>query len=134
MVFALNRKAYLSLRRQFESHETVRKTYLAVVHGAPKEKSGTIDAPVGRDWLPAVTHWTVLAKRGGVSIVEFRIDTGRMHQIRIHAAALGAPVVGDRHGGERFARQDALHLRDKPGLVVSVLREFAICVLGPRRD
>lgn len=101
MVFALNRKAYLSLRRQFESHETVRKTYLAVVHGAPKEKSGTIDSPVGRDRLSAVTHWTLLAKRGGVSLVEFRIDTGRMHQIRIHAAALGTPIVGDRVYGDR---------------------------------
>lgn len=111
MVFALNRKAYLSLRRQFESHETVRKKYLAVVHGAPKENSGTIDTPVGRDRLSAVTHWTLLAKRCGVSLVEFRIDTGRMHQIRIHAAALGTPVVGDRVYGDR--KKD-LRLRRRP--------------------
>ena len=72
MVFAKTQRAYLALRRQFESHRDVRKTYLAVVHGTPKPKSGTIDTPVG---------------------------PGRMHQIRIHAAELGCPVVGDRTYG-----------------------------------
>ena len=111
MVFAKSRRAYLALRRQFESHRDVRKTYLAVLHGAPKEKSGTIDAPVGRDRLSAVTHWTVLGRHGGISLVEFRIETGRMHQIRIHAAALGCPVVGDRVHGD--AARDR-RLRRKP--------------------
>ncbi|MBR3222078.1 MAG: RluA family pseudouridine synthase [Kiritimatiellae bacterium] len=99
MVFAKNRQSYLSLRHQFESHEGVAKTYLAVLHGAPRTSTGTIDTPVGRDRLSAVTHWTVLGKRNGLALVEFRIDTGRMHQIRIHAAALGCPVVGDRTYG-----------------------------------
>jgi len=49
MVFAKTQRAYLALRHQFESHRDVRKTYLAVVHGTPKPKSGTIDTPVGRD-------------------------------------------------------------------------------------
>ena len=96
MVFARTQRAYLALRRQFESHRDVRKTYLAVVHGTPKPKAGTIDSPVGRDHLSAVTHWQVLASRNGMSLVEFRIDTGRMHQIRIHAAGMGCPVAGDR--------------------------------------
>ena len=95
MVFAKTQAAYLDLRRQFESHETVKKTYLAVVHGRPKPKSGTIDKPVGRDHLDAVSHWTTLGSHDGISLVEFKIDTGRMHQIRIHAAALGCPIVGD---------------------------------------
>ena len=95
MVFAKTQAAYLDLRRQFESHETVKKTYLAVVHGRPKPKSGTIDKPVGRDRLDAVSHWTTLGSHDGISLVEFKIDTGRMHQIRIHAAALGCPIVGD---------------------------------------
>jgi len=99
MVFAKTQRAYLALRRQFESHETVRKTYLAVVHGAPKSKAGTVDTPVGRERLSAVTHWTVLGRHDGISLVEFRIDTGRMHQIRIHAAELGCPIVGDRTYG-----------------------------------
>ena len=115
MVFAKTRAAYLDLRRQFESHETVEKTYLAVLHGAPKERKGTLDGPVGREHLRAITHWNVLAKHGPVSLVEFRIETGRMHQIRIHAAELGCPVVGDRTYGDaakdrRLRTRPARHL------------------------
>ena len=111
MVLAKNRAAYLDLRKQFESHETVRKTYLAVLHGAPKEKRGTIDSPVGREHLRAVSHWEVLGKQGPVALVEFKIETGRMHQIRIHAAELGHPVVGDKLYGD--AAKDR-RLRVKP--------------------
>ena len=100
MVFAKTQRAYLNLRRQFESHATVEKTYLAVLHGAPKEKRGTIDEPVGRERLRAVSHWEVLARHGSLALVEFRIETGRMHQIRLHAKALGCPVVGDRLYGD----------------------------------
>ena len=111
MVFAKTQSAYLNLRRQFESHATIGKKYLAVLHGAPKQKTGTLDGPVGRERLRAITHWTVLAKRGPVSLVEFVIETGRMHQIRIHAAELGCPVVGDRLYGD--AAKDR-RLRRKP--------------------
>ncbi|MBR0241615.1 MAG: RluA family pseudouridine synthase [Kiritimatiellae bacterium] len=96
MVFAKTQGAYLDLRRQFESHRTVGKTYLAVVHGSPRPKSGTIDEPVGHERQSAVTHWETLGRHDGISLVEFKIDTGRMHQIRIHAASLGCPIVGDR--------------------------------------
>lgn len=111
MVFAKNQRSYLALRRQFESHQGIRKIYLAVLHGAPKSKTGTIDEPVGRQRLSAVTHWTVLGKHAGLSLVEFRIDTGRLHQIRIHAAKLGCPVVGDKTYGN--AQRDK-HLRHRP--------------------
>ena len=111
MVFAKTQTAYLDLRRQFESHETVGKKYLAVLHGAPKERKGTLDGPVGREHLRAITHWQVLAKQGPLALVEFAIETGRMHQIRIHAAELGHPVVGDRTYGD--AEKDR-RLRVKP--------------------
>ncbi len=111
MVFAKTQAAYLDLRRQFESHETIGKTYLAVLHGAPKERTGTLDGPVGREHLRAITHWKVLAKHGPVALVQFTIETGRMHQIRIHAAELGHPVVGDRTYGD--AEKDR-RLRVKP--------------------
>ena len=111
MVFAKTQSAYLNLRRQFESHAAIGKKYLAVLHGAPRQKTGTLDGPVGREHLRAITHWTVLAKRGPVSLVEFVIETGRMHQIRIHAAELGCPVVGDRLYGD--AAKDR-RLRQKP--------------------
>ena len=111
MVFAKTHAAYLNLRRQFESHRDIRKTYLAVLHGAPKQRKGTLDGPVGREHLRAITHWEVLAKHGPIALVEFRIETGRMHQIRIHAAELGCPIVGDRLYGE--AAKDR-HLRVRP--------------------
>lgn len=111
MVFARNRRAYLALRREFESHRNVEKTYLAVLHGAPKPPRGTLDGPVGRDRLRAVTHWETLGRQGPLALVEFKIETGRMHQIRIHAAELGHPIVGDRLYGDR--ERDA-RLRTKP--------------------
>lgn len=127
MVFAKTRVAYLDLRRQFESHETVEKTYLAVLHGAPKERKGTLDGPVGREHLRAITHWNVLAKHGPVSLVEFRIETGRMHQIRIHAAELGCPVVGDRTYGD--AMKDR-RLRTRPSR--HLLHAVELSFLHPR--
>ena len=111
MVFAKTQGAYLDLRRQFESHRTVGKTYLAVVHGSPRPKSGTIDEPVGRERQSAVTHWETLGRHDGISLVEFKIDTGRMHQIRIHAASLGCPIVGDRLYGS--AEKDR-RMRQRP--------------------
>jgi len=123
MVFARNQRAYLSLRREFESHERVEKTYLAILHGAPRQKSGTLDGPVGREQLRAITHWTVLSRHGGISLVEFRIETGRMHQIRIHAAELGCPIVGDKTYGDP-KRDRALHVRPKRQLLHAVELAF----------
>ena len=124
MVLAKSARAYRALRAMFESHTAVRKTYLAVLHGAPREKSGTVDAPIGRKpWDPkrmavvpdgkrAVSHWTVLGRKGGLALVEFVIETGRTHQIRVHAAHLGHPVVGDALYGD--GAKDA-RLRHRPG-------------------
>ena len=123
MVFAKTRAAYLDLRRQFESHETVEKTYLAVLHGAPRERKGTVDSPVGRDRLLAVSHWEVLARHGPVALVQFMIETGRMHQIRIHAAELGHPVVGDRTYGDA-AKDRRLRIRPKRHLLHAVELSF----------
>lgn len=123
MVFARNQRAYLALRREFESHARVEKTYLAIVHGAPRQKAGTLEGPVGRERLHAITHWTVLSRHGGISLVEFRIETGRMHQIRIHAAELGCPIVGDRTYGD--ARRDrSLRIRPKRQLLHAVELAF----------
>lgn len=139
MVFARNRKAYLSLRRQFEAHDTVEKTYLAVVHGGPKTKSGTIDTPVGRDKLSAVTHWQVLGRHDGISLVEFKIETGRMHQIRIHAAELGCPLVGDATYGDaakdrrmkRRAKRPLLHAVELAFLHPSTSRRVVFAAPPP---
>lgn len=120
MVFALTQRAYLKLREMFEAHRDVKKTYLAVLHGTPKGRHGTVDTLIGKradkkrmkvvepggEGQRAISHWEVLGCRGGVSLVEFRIETGRTHQIRVHAAHLGHPICGDRLYGiaDRFPR------------------------------
>ena len=120
IVFARTQRAYRRLREAFESHAGVTKTYLAVLHGAPRPPRGTIETLIGRrpdgkrmrvvepeeaarhpDARNAVTHWEVLQKRGGLALVEFTIETGRTHQIRVHAAYLGHPVAGDDLYGDR---------------------------------
>ena len=115
MVFARTQRAYLALRREFENHGRVKKTYLAVLHGTPKPQTGTLNTLIDRkpfdakrmavvehNGKTAITHWTVLSKHGGLSLVEFIIETGRMHQIRVHAAHLGHPIAGDNLYGDQM--------------------------------
>lgn len=124
MVLARTPRAYLRLRELFESHRDVRKTYLAVCHGAPVPKTGRLETTIGRKpWDPkrmavdvpggkrAVTAWTVLGRQGSLALVEFRIETGRTHQIRVHAAHLGHPLVGDPLYGD--AQKDR-RLKNRP--------------------
>ena len=79
IVFAKTQDAYLELRRQFESHRDVRKTYLAVCHGAPRPAKGVVDQPVGRDRRRAVSRYEVLGRSGPLALVRFDIETGRLH-------------------------------------------------------
>lgn len=124
MVFAKTPRAYRVLREEFESHTAIRKTYLAILHGSPKTKTGRIENTIGRkpwdskrmavdvpDGKRAVSEWTVLAKKSGISLVEFVIETGRTHQIRVHAAHLGCPIVGDELYGDALKDR---RLRVKP--------------------
>lgn len=127
MVFARTQRAYLALRREFENHGHVRKTYLAVLHGAPKPQTGILNTLIGRkpfdakrmavvdrNGKTAVTHWTVLSKHGGLSLVEFIIETGRMHQIRVHAAHLGHPIAGDSLYGDQMRDRRMAHPPSRP--------------------
>jgi 23S rRNA pseudouridine1911/1915/1917 synthase len=100
--------AHQNLQQQFQA-KTARRSYLAVVYGAPPA-SGTIDQPIGRHRLDrkkmaitpeadggrrAVTHWQVKERLGNYTLVNFDLETGRTHQIRVHAAHIGHPIVGD---------------------------------------
>ena len=101
--------AHQNLQAQFKT-KTARRDYLAVVYGAPSAASGTVDAPVGRHLIDrkkmavvpeakggrrAVTHWQVAERLGNYSLIRFELETGRTHQIRVHSAHIGHPVVGD---------------------------------------
>lgn len=123
MVFARTQRGYLALRRLFESHEKVKKTYLAILQGSLPQREGSLVANIGRKpWDPkrmaidgtdakrSVTHWQTLAKKNGLSLVEFVIETGRTHQIRVVAAHLGAPVVGDELYGKTPNRRAPRHM------------------------
>ena len=127
MVFARTQHAYLALRRDFENHGRVKKTYLAVLHGTPKPQTGTLNTMIGRkpfdakrmavvdhNGKTAITHWTVLSKHSGLSLVEFIIETGRMHQIRVHAAHLGHPIAGDSLYGDQVRDRHMAHPPSRP--------------------
>ena len=107
MVVAKNAAALEALAKQFKDR-TVRKTYLALVYGELKKDAGTIDLPIGRHPVhrkqmstttrkgrQAETVWQVREQFPGIALLELTLKTGRTHQIRVHCAAMGRPVVGD---------------------------------------
>src|SRR5690606_5956776 len=106
-------RAYLSLGQQFRD-KTVKRVYHALVHGAVREERGVVDAPIGRHpthrykmavvrrgGREAYTHYRVVERFPGYTLMECRLETGRTHQIRVHMAHLGHPVVGDPVYGPR---------------------------------
>ena len=107
IIAAKNDRAHLALAAQLQDHSLAR-TYEAVVVGGLKEDAGTVNAPIGRhpvdrkkmavdraNGRPAVTHWSVLGRYPGYTHVECRLETGRTHQIRVHMASIGHPLLGD---------------------------------------
>ena len=128
LIAAKNDGAHLALAQQLQDHSLFRE-YEAVVLGNLREDQGTISLPIARhptdrkkmavnhsSGRPAVTHWTVLARYPGYTHVQCRLETGRTHQIRVHMAAQGHPVLGDpvynglRKGFPELAGQ-CLHAR-----------------------
>ncbi len=90
--------------------KTARRDYLGIVHGSPATHSGTINQPLGRHPLDrhkiaiipiakggrsAITHWQIQERLGNYTLIHFQLETGRTHQIRVHSAAIGHPLVGD---------------------------------------
>lgn len=113
MVVAKTEAALAELGRQFKERD-VEKTYLAIVHGMFGEQAGIIEAAIGRHpterkkmsthtrrGRAAVTHWGLLEAFSGYSLLEIRPQTGRTHQIRVHLASVGHPVLGDALYGRK---------------------------------
>ena len=113
IIAAKNDRAHLALSAQLQDH-TLARVYEAVVVGNLREDSGTVNAPIGRhpvdrkkmaieprNGRPAVTHWRVLARYPGYTHVECRLETGRTHQIRVHMASIGHPLLGDTVYGSK---------------------------------
>jgi len=134
IVVAKNDLAHRRLAEQFSRRE-VKKTYIALVHGWMKQDNGTIASAIARDRIrrtrmttrtrggrEAISHWRVLRRIqspfGKFSLLEIKIDTGRTHQIRVHLASLGHPVVGDAlYGAPR-------ELKDRSGSKLALARNF----------
>ncbi len=114
LVVARTATAHRALRRQLSARRMGRH-YLALVHGAPPLPTGTVDAPIGRapgtprrmavraDGRPARSHYRLQAgwEEPRLSLLEITLESGRTHQVRVHLASIGLPVVGDRVYGRR---------------------------------
>ena len=114
IIAAKNDKAHEALSAQLKDR-TLSRVYDAVCHGTFRDDAGTVDAPIGRDprnrqrmavteknSCPAVTHWQVLARYARHTYIRCSLETGRTHQIRVHMAHTGHPLLGDTvYGGRR---------------------------------
>ena len=135
LAVAKNDLAHAMLASQLKDHSMAR-TYEAIVCGSFREDSGTVDAPIGRhpsdrkkmcvterNSKHAVTHWEVVARYRGYTHIRCRLETGRTHQIRVHMAHIGHPILGDLVYG-----------RKKPelGQDSQCLHAGALCFQHPR--
>lgn len=113
MVIALNDEVYYNLIEQFR-HRTINRRYIALIYGDLKEDAGEISLKIGRSesdrkkmstrvkrGKEAVTGWKVLERFENATLIEARLGTGRTHQIRVHFASIGHPVLGDKTYGKK---------------------------------
>ena len=135
LIAAKNDFAHQALAVQLQDH-TLRRTYEAIACGNFRDDCGTIDAPIGRhptdrkrmavtdhNSRPAVTHYTVLARFPGYTHLQLQLETGRTHQIRVHLAYLGHPILGDAVYG---------HKKPELGQDTQCLHARALTFLHPR--
>ena len=134
IIAAKNDAAHLALSAQLKDH-SLSRTYECLVTGNMKQDSGTVDAPIGRSSADrkkmavvptgrrAVTHWEVVARYPGVTHLRCRLETGRTHQIRVHMAHIGHPILGDTVYGAK---------KPVPGLTGQCLHATGLRFIHPR--
>ena len=135
LAVAKNDLAHTMLASQLKDHSMAR-TYDAIVCGNMKEDSGTVDAPIGRhptdrkkmcvtqrNSKPAITHWEVVTRYKGYTHIRCKLETGRTHQIRVHMAYIGHPILGDTVYG---------HKKPELGQSSQCLHAGALCFAHPR--
>ena len=135
LAVAKNDLAHTVLASQLKDH-TMARTYDAIVCGSLKEDFGTVDAPIGRhpsdrkkmcviarNSKEAVTHWEVVKRYRGYTHIRCKLETGRTHQIRVHMAYIGHPILGDTVYG---------HKKPELGLDSQCLHAGALCFKHPR--
>ena len=135
IIAAKNDAAHLSLTSQLSDH-TLARTYECIVVGNIREDSGTVDAPIGRHHTDrkrmavtphnsrhAVTHYEVIARYPGFTHLRCKLETGRTHQIRVHMAHIGHPILGDTVYGAK---------KPVPGLTGQCLHAVALKFVHPR--
>ena len=135
IIAAKNDAAHLALAAQLADH-TLARTYECLAVGNFREDSGTVNAPIGRHPVDrkrmavvrqggreAVTHWEVIARYPGVTHLRCRLETGRTHQIRVHLAHIGHPILGDTVYGAK---------KPVPGLTGQCLHAVGLRFLHPR--
>lgn len=103
-------QAHQHLQSQIQA-KTARREYLGVVYGVPNSENGTIDLPIGRHPVDrkkqaivpiekggkvAITHWQIQERLGNYTLIHYQLETGRTHQIRVHSAHIGHPIIGDK--------------------------------------
>ena len=134
IIAAKNDAAHQYLSAQLADH-TLARTYECIVVGSLREDRGTVDAPIARHpadrkrmavvagGREAVTHWEVIARYPGYTHVRCRLETGRTHQIRVHMAYIGSPILGDTVYGAK---------KEVPGLTGQCLHAVGLRFLHPR--
>ena len=134
IIAAKNDAAHLALSAQLKDH-SLSRTYECLVTGNMKQDSGTVDAPIGRSSADrkkmavvptgrrAVTHWEVVARYPSVTHLRCRLETGRTHQIRVHMAYIGHPILGDTVYGAK---------KPVPGLTGQCLHATGLRFIHPR--
>ena len=137
LAVAKNDFAHRMLASQLKDH-TMARTYEAIVCGSFREDSGTVDAPIGRhpsdrkkmcvtarNSKEAVTHWEVVARYRGYTHIRCRLETGRTHQIRVHMAHIGHPILGDTVYG---------HKKPELGQTSQCLHAGQLCFRHPKDE